>query len=316
MATAFISSAKQVYPGARIDVIIKKDLLGIAELIEGLNVVYPFSKNEYRGVRGTYRFGRLLMHEKYDLFFNLPASLSSVIMAWATGAKKTVGFKKEGGSFLLTSAFDKTLGLHRADQFVDLLEKYTGNTVHNREVSLSVIRPESVHKNRVLINFNSEASSRRMPPEKGVAIINALIGAFPDHLFTLLGSPKESGFVEGIIERAGKKDQIENMAGKTSLAGLCNLMAGSAALISTDSGPAHLANAVGTPVIVLFGAGDENNTSPYNRHNLTVIRYGKLACEPCLKNECKLYGIPKCLQLIDDLQIINSLKSFLSDKRA
>jgi lipopolysaccharide heptosyltransferase II len=311
MASAFVSSVKQVYPGALIDVIIKKDLLGIAELIAGLNIIYPFSKQDYPGVRGVYKFGRVLRHEKYDLFFNLPASLSSVIMARATGAMQRVGFKNEGGSLLLTNAFKKPVGMHRADEYIYLLEKYARTTVHNREVSLTVERYDRVNKSRVLINFNSEASSRRMPPDKGIAIINSLISAFPNHIFTLVGSPKETGFMEGIIEGVGKKNQIENMVGKTSLAGLCNLMAGSAALISTDSGPAHLANAVGTPVIVLFGAGNENNTAPYNEHNLTVIRSGTLTCEPCLKNECKLYGIPKCMLLIDELQIINVLRLYL-----
>jgi len=92
---------------------------------------------------------------------------------------------------------------------------------------------------------------------------------------------------------------------------LTGLMAASAVVLTTDSGPAHLANSVGAPTIVLFGAGNEYNTAPYNKQNLTVLRYGKLSCEPCVKNTCKLYGIPKCMQLIDELQIINTLSVYL-----
>ena len=110
-----------------------------------------------------------------------------------------------------------------------------------------------------------------------------------------------------MVNRLETGDRVENYAGKTSLDGLCQLMASSKAVLTTDSGPAHLANSLGVPTIVLFGAGNEFNTAPYNKQSLTVIRAGKLECEPCVRNTCKLYGIPKCMQLIDELEIINAL---------
>src|SRR5207253_1862329 len=106
---------------------------------------------------------------------------------------------------------------------------------------------------------------------------------------------------------------IENYAGKTNLVGLANLMAESKVVLTTDSGPAHLANSVGTPTIALFGAGDEHNTAPYNKGNLTVIRAGRLECEPCVTNTCLLYGMPKCMKLLDELQIINAVSLYLKD---
>src|ERR1700728_3185238 len=88
MSTAFVASVKQLYPEATVDVIIKKELVSIASLMPALHVVHPFSKKEYSGLRGVYRFGKALRSEKYDLFLNLPSSLSSLIMGWAAGAKK------------------------------------------------------------------------------------------------------------------------------------------------------------------------------------------------------------------------------------
>ena len=77
MSTAFVNAARQVYPGAEIDVIIKKELGGIAALIPGISKIHLFSKQDYKGLGGVYRFGKSLRAEKYDLFFNLPFSLSS-----------------------------------------------------------------------------------------------------------------------------------------------------------------------------------------------------------------------------------------------
>ncbi len=311
MSTAFVAAVRKLYPDSVIDVVIKKELTGIASLIPGLRTVHSFSKQENKGLPGVYRFGKKLAVENYDLFFNLPTSLSSLVMGWATGAKNRVGFAKEGGFFLLTGAYKKPLNVHRVDEYISLLENFTGKTICERRVKLEIDKPRQPDNNRVLINFNSEASSRRMPVDKAKTIINLLTNTFTSAIFTFIGSPNEAAFVEQVVDGAENTDRIENLAGKTDLVSLIHLMAASAAILTTDSGPAHMANSVGTPTIVLFGAGNEHNTAPYNKQNLTVIRYGKLSCEPCVKNTCVLYGIPKCMQMIDDLQIIDALGQYL-----
>jgi lipopolysaccharide heptosyltransferase II len=310
MSTAFIAAVKDLYPDATIDVIVKKELAGIASLINGINKVYPFSKQENKGLAGVYRFGKSLRAEKYDLFFNLPASLSSLALAWATRAKQRVGYGKEGGFFMLTKSYKQPLALHRVDEYVYLIEQFSHTTITNRQVKLNAL-PQQTNSTRILINFNSEASSRRMPVDKGRAIMDLLTNAFTHVTFTFIGSPKEAEFADEIIAGVNNSGRLENLAGKTDLAGLASLMAASAAVLTTDSGPAHLANSVGAPTVVLFGAGNEHNTAPYNKQNLTVLRAGKLSCEPCVKNTCRLYGIPKCLQLLDELQIINALSVYL-----
>ncbi|MDB5008166.1 MAG: rfaF [Mucilaginibacter sp.] len=311
MSTAFINAVKQVYPDAVIDIIVKKELSGIASLIPGLHVIHPFAKQDYKSLTGVFRFGKKLRQEKYDLFFNLPTSLSSMVMAWATGAKKRIGFNKEGGYFLLTGSYNKPLNIHRVNEYISLLERFTGKNIDSKQIKLNIDQP--VHRNnKVIVNFNSEAESRRMPLDKAKSVINLLTNTFPNVTFTFIGSPKEAAFIEQVIEGAENISRIENLAGKTDLIGLCNIMAASKAVLTTDSGPAHLANSVGTPTIVLFGAGNEYNTAPFNKQNLTVIRYGKLSCEPCVKNTCELYGIPKCMQMINELQIVDALNAYLN----
>ncbi len=311
MSTAFIGAVRELYPDAGIDIIVKKELSGVATLISGINNIHLFAKQEYKGLSGVYRFGKKLRAEKYDLFFNLPTSLSSLVMGWATRAKRRIGFGKEGGFFLLTNVLKKPPGIHRVDEYLSLIEQFTGKTINDRRVKLDVKSPVKVNENRVLINFNSEADSRRMPIDKGLSIINLLTNKFQTTTFTFIGSPKEAAFIDEIIDMADNTDRIENLAGKTDLVGLANTISGVAVMLTTDSGPAHLANSVGTPTIALFGAGNENNTAPYNKQNLTVLRYGKLSCEPCVRNTCELYGIPKCMQLLDELQIIETLSLYL-----
>lgn len=312
MGTVFVHAARQLYPDAQIDAIIKKELTGIAELIPGLQKIHSFSKKEHSGLSGVYRFGKALRREKYDVFFCLPDSLSSAVMAWATRAKKRVGFGKEGRFFLLTNNYRKPANLHRADEYVSLLEQFTGKTITDRKVQIEIkVKPRQ--DDLVVINFNSEATSRRMPLDKGRQLINVLTRSFKTVKFALVGSHKENEYIDQLLDGAENSNRLKNYAGKTTLSELCRLVASAKAMLTTDSGPAHLANALGVPTIALFGAGNELNTAPYNQQFLTVIRAGKLDCEPCVRNTCKLYGIPKCMQLIDEIEIINALNFYLKN---
>lgn len=309
MSTAFIGALRQFYPDAEIDIIIKKELSGIAPLIPGINKIHSFSKKEYVGLKGAYAFGKGLKSERYDIFFNLPDSISSAVLAWATRAKKRVGFGKEGGFFLLTKVCKRPQNVHRVEEYLSILEQFTGKPA-KADVDLKVkdVSPNGL----ILINFNSEAISRRMPVGKGINLINHLTSAFPLERFGFIGSPKDADHIEQILINAENKNRLENYAGKTDLVGLAQLMAGAKAVLTTDSGPAHLANGVGAPVVALFGAGNEHNTGPYRKEKLTIIRAGKLDCEPCVRNTCELYGMPKCMKLLDEMQIVNALSVYLN----
>jgi lipopolysaccharide heptosyltransferase II len=316
MSTAFVNAVRALYRDAVIDVIIKKELAGVAGMISGLNDIYPFSKQDHKGLPGAYRFGKKLKSNQYDLFFNLPESLSSQVLGWASGAKKRVGFAKEGGFFLLTNPFKKPLNMHRVEEYVALLEMFTGKSVVKKIVKLEAGPREVSSPKRLLINFNSEASSRRMPIEKAIHIVNMLTETYKDVKLAFIGSAKEAPFIAQIIAGANNDEWIEDLSGKTNLKQLAELMTNSIGILSTDSGPAHLANGVGTPTVVLFGAGNEHNTAPYNKERLFVIRYGELTCEPCVKNTCPLFDLPKCMQMIDELKIKAALNAIIQERRS
>jgi heptosyltransferase II len=128
----------------------------------------------------------------------------------------------------------------------------------------------------------------------------------------LIGAPKEKDFVASVLSQLPHREGIESLAGKTSLPQLAELLATASVMLTTDSGPAHLSNALGTQTVVLFGAGDETHTAPYNGHLRTVIRLGQLSCEPCEKNICVRYGVPQCLERLDSMDIIQKVKQHLS----
>lgn len=308
MSTAFISQLRVSYPEAEIHVITKEGLHPILDFFPAIQGKYIFSKDKYRGLRGAYKFGKhLRTFNQFDLFFCLPDSFSSALMGYATGAKRCIGYKKELRSFLLTDSYIKDQKLHRVDQYLELLSQIFGKEIIRQNVTLQV---ESSERSGIIININSEAISRRLPVDKALSIINHIRSNTSEQI-TLIGGPADMAHVDSVFSLLSDTTNINNISGTTSFADLIRLFASSKAILTTDSGPAHIANAVGTPTIVLFGAGNEVNTAPYNKIELTIIRLGKLTCEPCVNNECLRYGIPKCLTLLDEQIITNELKKFL-----
>jgi lipopolysaccharide heptosyltransferase II len=309
MSTAFVQAVKNEYPTSAIDLVAKKGIDFLLDYFPEYGQSFIFSKDEYKGLGGLRKFGKMIADQKkYDLFFCLPDSFSSAMMAHATAAKQRVGFKKELRSVFLTHTFTKKKNLHRVEEYVDLLQQFTKKQLAVPPVQLKAV--DGGKKDALVININSVAVSRRLPLAKSISIISAVRNAIPNEII-LVGSKKEAEFVNEVFNTLPDKKNISNKAGKTDVPELVKLFAGSAAVLSTDSGPAHVANALGVHTVVLFGAGNENNTAPYNKNNRTIIRLGQLPCEPCVSNDCKLYGVPQCLERLDEQIIVSAVNGVL-----
>lgn len=102
------------------------------------------------------------------------------------------------------------------------------------------------------------------------------------------------------------KTHAANLGGKTSLKELAALYRRAALVVTTDSGPMHLAAAVGTPVIALFGPTDPSRTGPYGPGH-RIVRKG-LPCSPCFRKEC---SNPRCMMEISVEEVFSTVKEML-----
>jgi len=98
----------------------------------------------------------------------------------------------------------------------------------------------------------------------------------------MTGGPGDCGMVAEIIKRSGA--EVENLCGRTSLAELAALYAICDLVISTDTGPMHIAAAAGAPVLAIFGPTAPWRTGPLGEKS-RVLRTG-IDCSPCLKKTC------------------------------
>lgn len=313
MSLPFIERVKEIYPAAAIEVIVKKGLEPVLENIKSVNAIHSFSKAEYKGLQGVYKYGRMLGASKvYDIFFCLPGSFSAAFMAYGTKAKVRIGYKNEMRSLLLTHSYKKPQGLHRVEEYVALINKYVGK---NKQPN-SIVMPQHndfLKEKYIVVNINSEAVSRQLPASKAAELITLLQQQFLLPI-KLIGGANDVIHVQKVYESLASKNNIEVLAGKTKLAELITVIKNAAFMLSTDSGPAHIAGALKVPVVILFGAGNEKNTGPYHNAKAIVVRNGLLPCEPCVKNTCKLQALPLCLVQLDTQKIIDAIHQLVGEK--
>lgn len=314
MSLGFLHLLRQAYPSAFICVVTKKGLEPLINSLPEVNEVFVFTKDKYKGVRGVWKYGkRLAERHRYDMFFVLPDSFSSAMMAFATGAKHRIGFKKEGRSFLLTDSFDKPVGRHRVEDYASLLQQFNPSVANEKPVVNLPFTKADVTEPYIILNINSESLTSRLPTEKAVELI-MLVQQQSTLPIKLIGSPKEAGFVQEVFNQLLITNNIENIAGATSLHQLQTLIQNATMMISSDSGPAHIASASGVPLVVITGAGDEKNTGPYDNSKAVAVRNGTLPCEPCVKNYCKLAPLPQCLVQMQIQKAIDAATIVLNKK--
>ena len=306
MSLGSIRALQEMYPGAEISVIAKKGIHHLLEFFPPVAQQFVFSKEDHPGAGGAWKFGKSIRTAgRYDLFVCLPDSFSSAVMGYATGARERIGYNKELRSVLLTRAFNKKAGLHRVQEYIDLVAQYSKKSLPQLP-GIFLHAPAVAKQDYIAVNINSEASSRRLPIPKAVSILTALQKGINMRL-VLVGVKSQSPYVDQVMQQMPSLQNIENRCGQTTLAELVHCFSAARAVLTTDSGPAHLSNALGTNTIVLHGADDERQTAPYNGANHFGLRLGQLPCEPCVKNKCVLYGLPKCLELLDEKSIVEKV---------
>ena len=135
-------------------------------------------------------------------------------------------------------------------------------------------------------------SAKRWPTARFIEVANALHEKYQTHTMILGGFGDESLALD---ITAGLKGACTNLAGKTTLRELAAMLAASDCVLTNDTGPMHLAAAIGTPVVALFGSTSPDITAP--SHGNTQVVQAQPSCAPCFLREC-----PVDLRCQNDIQ--------------
>jgi heptosyltransferase II len=297
MSLAFFKKTAATFPMANIEVVVKEAFAPLLEGLPSVTAVHRFKQHQLSTLSGLIRFcnGLKADHRTYDLYVSLPDSFSSALMGRLLGCKVRIGYRADLRSLLLTRAIKKPQRLHRVEEYCWLIKEFNAVSCDALDLRLPVEkgRPDYFTKigtknhAHVVLHMNSEAASRRIPLNKAVSLARGILERHQVCLY-LTGTAQDNDYNRSLKAQLGSPETVNNLSGRTNVMELARLFTAVDLVISADTGPAHLANSIGAPLVVLWGPGDETNTSPYRKKRLHLIKSDPLPCQPCLSNRCAL----------------------------
>ena len=161
--------------------------------------------------------------------------------------------------------------------------------------------PAGSHKHRELlvgIHAGARPPARRWPASYFASLADELVHLWNAQII-LTGNTDELSIVQSVEEQMATRPI--NLAGKTSLGGLAAIIDTLDLFISNDTGPAHIANALGTPGITIFGPADYRRWAPLNQSLHRVARH-PVACSPCGYWDCPIDH--RCLRKVSPESVL------------
>ncbi len=246
-----------------------------------------------------------LRRERFDLAVLAPNSFRSALTARLGGARRRVGYRRDGRGWLLTDPIDPPRDADGRAAVVPAIDYYLklatalGADASDRRMELHVADADDRSAGRLLdeagrdvsramVVLNPGASfgpSKRYPPERFAAAADALAAGRGAEI-VISAAPGERAIAEA-VEGHMRQPVLLNLARLAHTIGLLKAFVRRAdLLITNDTGPRHFAAALGTPVVTIFGATDPARTViDYARERIVRV---DVPCGPCQKKRCGL----------------------------
>lgn len=292
------SSIKAQLPNCRITWLVDSTWIQFMELHAGIDRLIIFDRRN--SVRSFFRTVRMLRQQQFDVCLDLQRILKSGVLSRLSGAPLRIGFApanaKEFNHFFnnkYISVCDEK-SVPKLEQYLDFLSALElerpavldfGIIKGTKAQDLSSVLPGAVEA-AIGIVLSSSWESKNWTPEGYKDLLIQLLESPSDHLL-LLGGKKDKALAERLTVQINNSKVID-LTGKTNLKQLAAVIQRCRLLIGPDSGPGHIAAALGVPAVTIFGPTFPDRVAPYNNRHLAVSI--PVPCGPCLKKKCPGYG--------------------------
>ncbi|MCX6829777.1 MAG: lipopolysaccharide heptosyltransferase II [candidate division Zixibacteria bacterium] len=283
----------------------------------------PLDSGKLHGPGAIIFQSRILRKMKFDSGIILTPSFSSALILLLAGVRKRYGYRGEGRGMLLNHPVPKPDGImHRARSYMRLIEHFTQNplpdSIPQMEISpsahsaaITLLRENGIDESGqfVAIAPQAVAESRRWGSDNYAALAQTILSSSGGRLI-LVGTDSERAAGAQI---AGDDKRIVNLCGRTDIGSAAALLKKACLFIGNDSGLAHLAAAIGIPLVILSGADNPAETSPLSEKKTVIIK-DNLDCISCVKNVCPRPGddFMRCMRDISVDQVFDAAQKFLT----
>ncbi|MED5401530.1 MAG: lipopolysaccharide heptosyltransferase II [Planctomycetota bacterium] len=329
MATPALAEIRGQWPGAEVVGVLRPY---VADVLDGTGLVDRVIEWDPRGGdhdMSGWRLARRLRCEQFDVAVLLPNSLRSAWMAWLSGARRRVGFSRNGRRLLLT---DPVLPKSRntphpvLDEYLRLVEPLgCGSADHRMHLSVSsrdeadwqAIRASrsDVLGQRPYICFNPGGAfgAAKHWPSQLFGELARMIVAETEMSVVVVCGPSERAEAGEIVAAAGES-RVVSLADEVLSLGLTKaVICHAAALVTTDSGPRHFAAPFQVPVVTLFGPTHIAWSETHFEKAIHVQL--DLDCGPCQQRTCPL-GHHRCMTELAPSRVYRELMSLMKQAQA
>ena len=260
---------------------------------------------------------------KFDWVLDLQSLARSGLFAWLANGGLTIGLDdaREGARGFYDIAVPRPgFHTHAVDWYLEVLRSL-GVPVHwnfiwlpAREQAANAVKQKwrTDSARWVVLQPGARWSNKRWPLEHFIELVQRLAEDYGALRFAVLGSHNDAVLGQRIAGAAPKR--CLDLTGRTSLAELIEWIRLSELMVTNDTGPMHLAAALGKPVVALFGPTEPRRTGPYGQID-RVIRLTSLPCAPCLKDTCAYEKPIECLRGISPAVVLAEVRRQLAGLR-
>jgi len=256
---------------AQIDWVVNSSYVPLVNCFTDVDRVIAFPRTHL--MRGLGTFVSDLRKERYDLIIDLQGLLKSACIARAARGAKRIGpsFQREGARLFYDQvAGERNKNRHAVDENLDILRFLD---LPDKPVVFPVDFPASgipQSSSNILLSPCSRHAAKNWPVERFAAVGKALHEKTGAELY-ISGIPEDRAACEE-LERRLPDGAVHNLCGKTSLIELGGVLQAMDLVITVDSGPMHMAAAVGTPTLAIFGPTDPVRVGPYGPQHCVLRR--------------------------------------------
>jgi predicted lipopolysaccharide heptosyltransferase III len=320
LATPSLFALKRFLPDVKVDILVED---WVAPLLDNHPHVDNVVVLERNGLMARARVARELRAASYDVVYNLHGGTTATFLTRATGARYRVGFETYQYAQLHNHQAPSPLLLwrqqkaHSVEQQLALLG-WTGVPVTDRprtQLGISEGAADTVNKllaeagltdrKIALIHPAAAFATKQWATENfaRVAEFVAERGFAP----VAIAAPKEKALLEKLCSEALVKITTFDL----SIPEVTALAARSQLFVGNDSGIAHIASAVGTPAVVIFGSSNIAHWRPWNSAPAEVV-FEEMPCQPCHGYFCEKFEQPECILRVPVTRVIAAIDRLLS----
>lgn len=297
-----LANLRRSFPGARIALLVRPWLSPLFRSVPYVDELVELPSGSEAIWAAT-----ALRQRHFELALLLPNSFRVAMISWLAGIPHRVGYVTDGRGLLLTVGVRPPRGLlrHQADVYLDLLRSLKWDAWWRPTGFLPP--PESGAEAEKLLSESglaphtpvigitpgaSYGTAKRWPAERFAAAADLLADRFGT-VALLFGSSSEASITQAIRERM--RGAAVDFGGRTTLSELASLLGRCALLLTNDTGTMHLASALGTRCVALFGPTDPRRTGPLGEGH--QILHNPPACSPCRYRDCPIDH--RCMRELD-----------------